>query len=59
MLRSTRTRWGALSQLLHWLIAALIGVQITLGLIGTALPLSMTKLATLALHSAHRGDDLA
>jgi cytochrome b561 len=52
MLRNTRTRWGALSQLLHWLIAALIGVQITLGLIGAALPLSMTKLATLARHKS-------
>ncbi len=52
MLRNTRTRWVALSQLLHWLIAALIGVQIALGLIGTALPLSMTKLATLARHKS-------
>ena len=52
MLRNTRTRWGALSQLLHWLIASLIGVQIALGLIGTALPLSMTKLATLARHKS-------
>jgi len=52
MLRNTRARWGALSQLFHWLIAALIGVQIALGLIGTELPLSMTKLATLARHKS-------
>jgi cytochrome b561 len=52
ILRNTRTRWGVLSQLLHWLIAALIGVQIALGLIGTELPLSMAKLATLARHKS-------
>lgn len=52
MIRNSRTRWGALSQLLHWLIAALIAVQITLGLIGTALPLGMEKLAMLARHKS-------
>ena len=52
MLRNTRARWGALAQLLHWLIAVLIGAQIALGLIGTALPLSMTKLVTLARHKS-------
>lgn len=52
MIRNSRTRWGAPSQLLHWLTAALIAVQITLGLIGTALPLGMEKLATLARHKS-------
>lgn len=52
MLRNTRTRWGALSQLLHWLMAALIGVQIGLGLAGADLPLGMSKLATLARHKS-------
>ena len=52
MLRNTRTRWGALSQLLHWLMAALIGVQIGLGLTGADLPLGMSKLATLARHKS-------
>ena len=52
MLRNTRTRWGALSQLLHWLIAALIGVQIGLGLTGADLPLGMSKLTTLARHKS-------
>lgn len=51
-LRNTPTRWGALSQLLHWLIAALIGLQVVLGVLGTALPLSMAKLATLARHKS-------
>ena len=52
MLRNTRTRWGALSQSLHWLMAALIGVQIGLGLVGANLPLGMSKLATLARHKS-------
>ncbi len=52
LFRNTRTRWGALSQLLHWLIAALIVVQVALGLIGAALPLGMPKLATLARHKS-------
>lgn len=52
MLRNTRTRWGALSQFLHWLMAALIGVQIGLGLAGANLPLGMSKLATLARHKS-------
>ena len=52
MLRNSRTRWGALSQLLHWLTAALIAAQIALGLIGTSLPLGMSKLATLARHKS-------
>ena len=52
MLRNTRARWGALSQLFHWLIAALIAVQVVLGLTGVALPLGMAKLATLARHKS-------
>jgi cytochrome b561 len=52
MLRNTRARWGALSQLFHWLIAALIAVQVGLGLTGVALPLGMAKLATLARHKS-------
>ncbi len=41
-----------MSQLLHWLIVALIAVQVTLGLIGLELPLGMEKLATLARHKS-------
>ena len=52
ILRNTRARWGAVSQLLHWLIVALIAVQATLGLIGLELPLGMEKLATLARHKS-------
>lgn len=50
--RNTSVRWGAVSQLLHWLIVALIAVQVTLGLIGLELPLGMEKLATLARHKS-------
>lgn len=52
ILRNTRTRWGAVSQLLHWLIVALLAVQTTLGLIGLELPLGVEKLATLARHES-------
>ncbi len=52
MFRNTRARWGALSQLLHWLIVALIAVQASLGLIGAGLPLGMEKLAMLARHKS-------
>ena len=38
--------------MLHWLIAALIVVQASLGLIGLELPLGMEKLATLARHKS-------
>ncbi len=50
--RNTPVRWGAVSQLFHWLIVALIAVQVTLGLIGLELPLGMEKLAILARHKS-------
>lgn len=52
MLRNTTARWGTPAQLLHWLIALLIGVQAILGVSGVALPLGMAKLATLARHKS-------
>lgn len=52
MFRNTTTRWGTPAQLLHWLIALLIGVQALLGVRGVALPLGMAKLATLARHKS-------
>jgi cytochrome b561/polyisoprenoid-binding protein YceI len=50
--RNTRERWGSLSQLLHWLIVALIALQVALGLTGIMLPLGMQKLAVLARHKS-------
>jgi cytochrome b561 len=51
-LRNTSDRWGAISQLLHWLIVALIALQATLGLTGRLLPLGVEKLAILARHKS-------
>ena len=51
-LRNTTQRWGAVAQLLHWLIVALIAIQATLGLSGLMLPVGMAKLAMLARHKS-------
>lgn len=51
-IRNTRERWGSLSQLLHWLIVALIALQAALGLTGILLPLGVQKLAVLARHKS-------
>jgi cytochrome b561 len=51
-IRNTTVRWGAAAQLLHWLIVALIIVQVTLGSIADDLPLGMKKLAVLARHKS-------
>ncbi|HEX8755031.1 MAG TPA: cytochrome b/b6 domain-containing protein, partial [Steroidobacteraceae bacterium] len=51
-IRNTRERWGSLSQLLHWIIVALIALQAALGLTGLLLPLGMQKLAVLARHKS-------
>lgn len=52
IIRNTRARWGAVSQLLHWLIVALIALQAALGLTGIMLPLGVDKLAVLATHKS-------
>lgn len=52
MLRNSSLRWGAVSQLLHWLIVALIALQATLGLMGLLLPIGVEKLAVLARHKS-------
>jgi cytochrome b561/polyisoprenoid-binding protein YceI len=52
VIRNTRQRWGSLSQLLHWLIVALIALQAALGLTGIMLPLGVEKLAVLARHKS-------
>lgn len=51
-LRNTPDRWGAVSQLLHWVIVALIAVQAALGLTGLMLPIGMEKLAVFARHKS-------
>ncbi|HEY6514865.1 MAG TPA: YceI family protein [Steroidobacteraceae bacterium] len=51
-IRNTPDRWGAISQLLHWLIVALIVIQATLGLMGRTLPLGVEKVAVLARHKS-------
>jgi cytochrome b561 len=51
-IRNTRQRWGSLSQLLHWLIVALIVLQAALGLTGVLLPLGVQKIAVLARHKS-------
>jgi cytochrome b561 len=51
-IRNTPDRWGAVSQLLHWLIVALVAIQATLGLTGLMLPIGMEKLAVLARHKS-------
>src|SRR5579863_3078993 len=52
ILRNTHDRWGAVSQLLHWLIVALVTLQAALGLTGLMLPIGMEKLAVLARHKS-------
>jgi cytochrome b561/polyisoprenoid-binding protein YceI len=52
ILRNTPLRWGAVAQLLHWLIVALIALQATLGLMGLLLPIGVEKLAVLARHKS-------
>ncbi len=51
-IRNTTLRWGAMSQFFHWLIVALIIVQVTLATIADDLPLGMKKLAMLARHKS-------
>jgi cytochrome b561 len=50
--KNSITRWGTVAQLLHWVIVALIIVQVTLAWIADDLPLGMKKLAMLARHKS-------
>jgi cytochrome b561 len=50
--QSSPTRYTAVAQAFHWIIAALIVTQFTLGWIGEDLPLGMHKLALLARHKS-------
>ena len=51
-IRNTTSRWGHLSQFLHWLIVVLLVVQVTLASMADDLPLGMKKLALLARHKS-------
>lgn len=51
-LRNTETRWGAVAQTFHWLMAALIVAQGAIGLTMVDLSLSPTKVKVFALHKS-------
>ncbi len=51
-LRNTSTRYGAVSQLLHWVIVALVAIQVVLGFTGAELPVGIERLITLARHKS-------
>jgi cytochrome b561 len=50
--RELPTRYGAVAQTFHWLIAALIVTQFTLAYLADDLPLGVHKLALLARHKS-------
>ncbi|MGH8129519.1 MAG: cytochrome b, partial [Steroidobacteraceae bacterium] len=50
--RNTSQRYGFVAQSLHWLIVALLIVQVTLGKIADGLPIGLDKLALLARHKS-------
>ena len=50
--RNSALRWGAIAQLFHWTIVALIITQFVLANMAEDLPLGMAKLATLARHKS-------
>lgn len=51
-IRNTSRRWGAVAQLLHWLVVALIITQFALARIADHLPAGVAKLAALAQHKS-------
>jgi cytochrome b561 len=51
-LRNTLRRWGAIAQLFHWLIVALIIVQVTLAEMADDLPDGLRKLRLFAWHKS-------
>jgi cytochrome b561 len=51
-IRNTTARWGHVAQFLHWLIVALIILQVILANIAEDLPLGMKKLAMFARHKS-------
>jgi len=51
-IQTSPTRYGAVAQTFHWLIAALIVTQFTLGYMQDGLPIGAHKLALLARHKS-------
>jgi cytochrome b561 len=51
-IRNTPTRWGHISQFLHWLIVGLIIVQVILGNWAESLPLGPKKIGVFAWHKS-------
>ena len=51
-LRNSAERYGAVAQLLHWTIVALVIVQFTLGFSAQGLPISMQRLVLLSRHKS-------
>jgi len=51
-LRSTRARWGAISQLFHWIFVAGIAFMVCWGLWMTTLPLGVHKVKVYAVHKS-------
>jgi cytochrome b561 len=50
--RNTAHRYGVVAQLLHWLVVALVAIQVALGMTAADLPISPTRLALLARHKS-------
>ncbi len=50
--RNTDARYGSVAQTLHWVVAGLLIVQVTLGKLADELPLGLEKLALLARHKS-------
>ncbi len=50
--RNSAQRYGIVAQTLHWVVVALLIVQVTLGKIADELPLGLEKLAVLARHKS-------
>jgi cytochrome b561 len=51
-IRNTTTRWGSISQALHWVIVALIVSQFVIISIAESLPLGGEKIALIARHKS-------
>ncbi|MFM1885631.1 MAG: hypothetical protein RL026_788 [Pseudomonadota bacterium] len=52
VLRNTQKRWGALAQVLHWLVVWAVITQFVLAEVAAGLPDGLAKLATLAQHKS-------
>ncbi len=50
--RNTNERYGIIAQLLHWLVAFLVFLQLGLGLYAASLPVSLARLQWLSRHKS-------